>query len=213
LNDQRPITKRFTKRLSTRRKFWKKRKINCLDKKNKSKSSTNKSRPLKRKEIPILSKPPQQRPSTFMPEIKSSWETTLLLSSKNKTWKLSPNSKSNSLCMRLSGLIETLFQRNLLKYKNKKVNTATGIAESHIKLHNSKKKSIPKKLIWSSNTTNTRKRTKRSKTKKRKSVNMKKTSLKKMIKSKTIKFKFKSSEPLSRKQLTSSKSFSKSTSW
>lgn len=132
-SDHKRTTRKFMRRLSTRKKCWKRSKINFLDRRKKSKNLTSKSQLWKRKEIPIRSRQHQPKPSTFMLEIKLSWEITSLQNSRNKTWKLNPNSKSNNLCMRQSGLTEILCLRNLQKSSNRKANTATGIAELPIR--------------------------------------------------------------------------------
>lgn len=104
--DRKPTTKKFTKKLLTRKRYSRKKKTNCSDRKSKFKNSTSKSQTWKRKGTLILSKPHLLKLSTFMLEIKWSWETTLSPSSKNKTWKPSPNLKNNNLCMKQSGLTE-----------------------------------------------------------------------------------------------------------
>lgn len=86
-----PVIKLFINKLSVVKKYWNKNKINCSDRRNKSKDSINKSLFWKNREIVIHSKLLRPRPNTFIPEIKSNWEITLLLNFRNRTLKLKPN--------------------------------------------------------------------------------------------------------------------------
>ena len=69
--DLKPTIKKFTKKLLIKKKHSKRKKINFLGKKNKSKNLTNKLLPLKKKEMPTLFKQLPPKLNIFMPEIKS----------------------------------------------------------------------------------------------------------------------------------------------
>ena len=90
-------------------------------------------------------------------------------------------------------------RRNWRKSRNRNSSTRIATSESCSRSINSKRKSMPKKPIWSRNTTNIRKRIRKSRTSPRKSRNLDLISPRRKKKPRNIAVKSKSFMPSSRK--------------